>query len=154
WTAIAARMWREIPLARGRDRGETWMARLQELLDSLADVTREADRLIVTPQGSTRMLPWPVIGRELERRRGTPVSIVLQAALGGLEVLRRRTTTRAGAALVAGDPLGDLRFARDEAATVGRQLGVTPLMGPDATRAAVAAAAPSARIIHLAAHAQ
>ena len=50
--------------------------------------------------------------------------------------------------------IGDLTFARDEAEAVGRRLGVAPLIGPDATRAAVAAAAPAARVIHLAAHAR
>ena len=154
WAAITGRMWREIPLARGHDRGATWLSRLQELLDKLTEVTRDSDRVIVTPQGSTRALPWPVIGRELERRRGSPLSLVLEPALGVLEVLRRRATDSAGTDVVAGDPLGDLAFARDEAESVGRRLGVAPLIGPDATRGALAAAAPAARVIHLAAHAQ
>jgi len=154
WASIAARMWREIPLSQGRDRGETWMGPLLELLETLNEATRYANRLIVTPQGSTRALPWPVIGRQLERRRDTPLSIVVEPALGVLDILQRRTTPSGGANLVAGDPLGDLVFAHDEAEAIGRRLGVMPLIGPDATHEAVTTAAPGAAVIHLAAHAR
>ena len=52
-----------------------------------------------------------------------------------------------------GNPTGDLAHAEAEARAVAAALGVKPLLGPAATRAALTTAVGQARLIHLAAHA-
>ena len=153
WSAIVGRMWREIPLSHGHDRGQTWLQLLAPALDRLAEFTADADRLVVSPHGLTHALAWPVIAWELERRRDRPLSLVLEPTLGVLDRVRRRAAASSSEALVVGDPLGDLPFAREEATAVAGLLGVTALIGEDAVRATVEASTLNGRVIHLAAHA-
>ncbi len=63
-----------------------------------------------------------------------------------------RPRSQASHAVVLGDPGADLTGARLEAEAVGRALGVTPRLGADATRAALASAR-GAALLHVAGHA-
>ena len=58
---------------------------------------------------------------------------------------------RSDRVVVIGDPQGNLPSAADEARWVGRQLGVSPIIGRAATRS-VLAQARGARLLHIAAH--
>ena len=71
-----------------------------------------------------------------------------------VQFLTRVSAEPSAGPLVIGDPTSDLKFAFAEAATVARILGVEPLLGSDATVAAVRDGFSTAATVHVAAHAQ
>ncbi|HEV7205502.1 MAG TPA: CHAT domain-containing protein [Jatrophihabitans sp.] len=147
----ASRMWRELAVSRGRDRGHTWLEHWPDILELIARFTADVDRLIVSPHGAGFALPWAALARELDIRTGREVAVVTEPTLAALRVQAR--TDGVGPSLVIGDPLGDLPHAAGEADAVAALLGVAPLVGAAASVTAVEATAPVARIVHVAAHA-
>lgn len=112
--------------------------------------------LYLVPVGDLLRIPWPALrraGRALVLDRPVAVAPSL-ALLGASTRTGGQHAEHAGAqgALVLGDPEGTLPRARAEATEIGEDLGVTPLLGPAATRAALLAA-PTPHLLHIAAHA-
>jgi tetratricopeptide (TPR) repeat protein len=117
----------------------------------------ELPYVVVVPSLAVAVLPEP--GRESTWREIADVGRLIGIDETDRDVLDSvRMTIRVPAAptappLVIGDPKGDLAAASDEAAEVARILGVTPLVGADATVQAVVAGLAGSRTIHVAAHA-
>jgi CHAT domain-containing protein len=84
---------------------------------------------------------------------GQSLPLVVLPALGVLPRLQRRPHVRIGPALVVGNPTGNLPFAKEEANTVTSLFGTSPLLGSEATKAAVLDHLEQALLIHLATHA-
>ena len=150
WREILRRFLRELPPSGGADDVPmTWTARLRALLGEIALRVRGCDRVILVPHGPAHSLPWGLLGQEWNG----PARMSVVPSLALLDRLRRRQPSRRVGATVIGNPTGDLHHAEAEAISVGRALGVQPLIGPDATRAALTASMSETRLIHLATHA-
>jgi tetratricopeptide (TPR) repeat protein len=153
WLDLAHRFEGEVRAGSGSG-SETWDAPMQALLRSAAHVAG-AERVVVAPTSWKAQLPWTTIARRAGWRapEGTAMPIVTVESLGLLHSLLSRTRTAGVGAIVVGDPTGDLSHARDEAVKVAEMLGVMPLLGKAATKAAVTSALRSAAIVHIAGHA-
>ncbi|MFA9445330.1 CHAT domain-containing protein [Egicoccus sp. AB-alg6-2] len=138
------------------------------LLDPVADVLDDADRLTFVPTGvghaaPLHALPW----RDDVLLERAPVAVVPSATT--LSHLRAPVVARGGGSLVVGDPEDmvlrsltggapvpqpPLPYARAEAVAVARWLDDPVLLtGPEATTAAVRAELSRAGLVHLATHA-
>jgi tetratricopeptide (TPR) repeat protein len=137
---------------------ELWH-RYDFLLEPLARWTAPGETAVIVPHATLHQLPLHALridGRFLVERN--PVAYAPSAGVLAATV-RGTASTSAGtgghlASLVCGDSRGDLPYARAEAEAVGRLLGVTPLLGDEVTRDALAGSLPAAGIVHIAGHAQ
>ena len=154
WGEALRRFARELPSSHGQDLlPNTWEMPLRPLLEKAAERGRGYSRVVLAPHGSAGALPWTFLTRDWESRRGGPPAISIVPSLTLLGYLQKRPPPRTQQAVVIGNPTGDLAHAELEALTVSSVLGVEPILGPAADTAAMNAAAPEARILHLAAHA-
>ncbi|MFP5245679.1 MAG: CHAT domain-containing protein, partial [Thermoanaerobaculia bacterium] len=122
----------------------------QVLIDPVSDAIDGADVLLIVPAGVLWNVPFAMLSDrgELLSNRCT------LAFLPNAAVLHPDAVTIDPQALtVVGDPLGDLEGAKEEAAEVADQLGVSPLLGNDATRERVRESLAAGGGIHFAGHA-
>jgi len=150
WQDLLRRFLHEVHLydSTGR-RGETWPASLLPLLQEAASHLDGARWIVLAPHAGGHLLPWGA----LAGRAGWAPALATVPALGVLtRVLNRPAGERTGA-LVVGNPLGDLRYAEEEAQQVANGLGVSPLLRQQATRAAVLQQLEQAGLAHFATHA-
>jgi hypothetical protein len=154
WVEATRRLGRELPRSQGLDDlPVTWRAPVRPVLDAVAASVAGCDRVIVVPHASAHGLPWTLLSRDWVGRDGQPPVVSTVPALALLDRLHRRPPAKGTAAVVVGNPTGDLPQAEAEAHAVASILGSQPLTGSAATRAAVTTAVPAARTLHLACHA-
>jgi len=107
--------------------------------------------LYVVPSGPVAGLPFALL-----LRNGTRLidhhDLAMVPSVGVLARMLVAPEPKGGAAVVLGDPRGDLPGARAEAVRVARYLGVTPQVGTAATLSALSAAS-RASLLHVATHA-
>ncbi|MDH0865771.1 CHAT domain-containing protein [Mitsuaria sp. GD03876] len=118
----------------------------------LADIA-PGDRVVLCTTAPASRVPWHAL--PLADGRPWGARNVISQAPNATVLVRCLSQARPdGAALVIGDPTGDLPRGRDEARAIAEALGVTPLLGGEATLGAVAAAlagqAPA--LLHFACH--
>jgi tetratricopeptide (TPR) repeat protein len=152
---LSRRLSRELAGSLGSDRGETWLEPLRPLLAEAAEHLEGAERLVLAPHGLGHALPWTVAAARADwrARDGGVLPVVTIPALAFLPRLRRRPPRGDAAALVVGNPTGDLPHAEAEAEAVAETLGTAALLGPQATREAVLEGLRTAAVVHLASHA-
>lgn len=154
WADASRRYERELPGSFGRDLlPPTWEVPLRPLLEKATERVRGCAHLVVVPHGPAHGFPWMYLTRFWESPRGGPPSVSTVPSLATLDRLRRRPQSRTDDRFVIGNPTGDLPHAEDEAKAVGAVLGVEPLLRAHAVPDALDAAAPTARVLHLACHA-
>ncbi|WP_437829053.1 CHAT domain-containing protein [Sorangium sp. So ce1153] len=107
------------------------------------------DLLYVVPTGRFLSVPYAALRRG-SRRLVDERPVALAPSLRALAA--STVSARSDGALVLADADGTLPAAREEAAQVGRLLGVAPLTLADATQERLLAA-PSRRVLHVATHA-
>lgn len=129
--------------------------RLQRLLDAHAETLDDYRRLRIVPHGQQWRAPWAALQHP---RTGRPLheshELVLSTSLRWSSIHQQSTVGEHGRSLVIGDPGGDEPWAEIEARQVSELLDTTPLMGADATCAAVRQALASHEydVIHFAGH--
>ena len=123
------------------------------VLAPLANELARARRVRLFPYGLADRVSWQIVPWN-----GRPLLASLEVEYG-LDVGQKSKVSASAArptALVISNPTGDLPAAAREAAAVTRALGgwnVVRLDGPAATREAMLAALPAARLLHYAGHA-
>lgn len=153
-------------LGRGEDFGGGRRDALHERLFRQLEIEELAvDRWVVVPDGPLWGVPFEALSQRHAgpSEGGAPVVLSPSASVYLRDALRPHRHGPAGPpALVLGDPDLPLGFtglprlpgAREEARAVARVYGVEPLLGEEATRNAFLTLAPSARVLHVAAHAE
>ena len=136
WEDILERLFHEVHAYDGTGRrGETWYRALLPLVREIRVLAGNATRIILAPDGDAHLIPWSVV---IHRAGWTADDggIVKLSEIPALALLRTipRGRKSESPALVAGDPLGDLACARDEALAVAELLATEALVGPTATR--------------------
>ncbi|GHC49133.1 CHAT domain-containing protein [Streptomyces flavofungini] len=123
----AAPAHRPEPLRTQLDRlcGWAWHAGVGPLLDTFATPGGLGPRLVLVPMGTLGQVPWHAAwtdGPDGRRRYALAEAEISYAASARLlcEVAARPAVPHTGAALVVGDPTGDLRYAGEEADAVQR----------------------------------
>ncbi|MGI0490700.1 CHAT domain-containing protein [Alkalinema pantanalense CENA528] len=119
-------------------------------------------RVIFLPQGELFLVPFAALpdaqGRPLIEKHTISIAPSIQT-LALTQTLAKRP--KASGAVIVGDPkmptyngqpLSSLPAARQEAIAIGQQLNTPPLIGSQATKAAVLQQMPSARLLHFATH--
>jgi len=133
----------------------SWQELLDPLVAPLGEWCAEGDPVWLVPHDVLHYLPLHAlrVGGSLLLERNpvvyTPSASVMRYCR------QKRQRPRGAAALVLGDSLGDLPFARDEAEAVAAALGTNALVGADATRTAFLdrmGDSPPAGVVHLACH--
>jgi tetratricopeptide (TPR) repeat protein len=147
WNDLLGRFLREVYPRNPCD--ETWRTLLRPLLEAVEPHLAGAQRLVFAPQAGGHYLPWGAL-------YATP--LVTIPALGLLGQLWERPTGTGDGALVVGNPFADcprhkLPAAEREAREVAEMLGVTPLIGSQATKGAVLEQIGGVGLAHLATHA-
>jgi tetratricopeptide (TPR) repeat protein len=119
-----------------------------ELAGRICAVTEGAD-LLLSVDDSLANLPWSAASVD-----GRPWSdIQLVGRIPAIAVLRNGANRLSGESFVAGDSLGDLRYARQECEKVAGILGAMPRLGPDCTFGSLEAVSDQALdFLHLAVH--
>ena len=138
-----------------RVRRETWDRMALPLVTLVQPALAGARLLCLIPHGLLHFLPLHALG--LPGATLLDQMPVYYAPSAALAIQLNQGARRAGGtgglrAMVAGDSLGDLSYARLEAEQVGQVLGVRPLIGEQVTRAAVLAQLPEADLAHFACH--
>ncbi|MEW1863149.1 CHAT domain-containing protein [Streptomyces sp. NPDC088194] len=105
--------------------GWAWYAGMRPLLDVFATRTGRVPRLVLVPMGTLGLVPWHAAwrqGPDGRRRYALHDAEISYAASARLlcDVAARPPAAHTGAALVVGDPTGDLRYAGEEADAVQR----------------------------------
>jgi CHAT domain-containing protein len=152
----------------GRDE---WLSLLYRLM--IAPVAqwlpRSPDDLVVlVPQGALFLLPYAALRDPQGRALIDSHTIVVAPSIQTLARLPAKRGARRGDAVVAGNPVfSDIRIGRSgaqvlrlpplpgaerEAGVVAELLQTRPLIGREASKAAIVQRAPSADVIHLATH--
>ncbi|WJV46496.1 CHAT domain-containing protein [Streptomyces flavofungini] len=115
------------PLRAQLDRlcGWAWHAAVKPLFDTFDTSAGCGPRLVLVPMGTLGLVPWHAAwteGPDGRRRYALAESEISYAASARLlcEVAARPAVPHTGAALVVGDPTGDLRYAGEEADAVQR----------------------------------
>lgn len=115
------------PLRRRLDRlcGWAWYAGMRPLLDAFATRTGRVPRLVLVPMGPLGLVPWHAAwaqGADGLRRYALQEAEISYAASARLlcDVAARPEAVHSGAALVVGNPTGDLHYAGEEADAVQR----------------------------------
>ncbi len=137
----------------------------QILIDPIAqDLPTEANqRVIFMPQGELFLLPFAALrnvqGKYLIERHTISIAPSIQTlALTKTQAIQSRST---GRSVIVGDPtmpqfegevLPPLPGARQEAIAIGKILNTDPLLGAQATKAAVLEQLRTAKLVHFATH--
>ncbi|MEU0753517.1 CHAT domain-containing protein [Streptomyces albogriseolus] len=105
--------------------GWAWYAGMRPLLDVFATRTGRAARLVFVPMGTLGLVPWHAaweLGPEGRRRYALHEAEISYAASARLlcDVATRPEALQSGAALIVGNPTGDLHWAGAEADAVQR----------------------------------
>ncbi|WP_328468751.1 CHAT domain-containing protein [Streptomyces sp. NBC_00448] len=105
--------------------GWAWYTGMRPLLDVFATRTGRVPRLVLVPMGTLGLVPWHAAWRQGPdggRRYALHDAEISYAASARLlcDVAARPPAAHTGAALVVGDPTGDLRYAGEEADAVQR----------------------------------
>ncbi|MER5305445.1 CHAT domain-containing protein [Streptomyces lasiicapitis] len=115
------------PLRAQLDRlcGWAWYAGVRPLLDAFDARAGRGPRLVLVPMDALGQVPWHAAwtdGPDGRRRYALQEAEISYAASARLlcEVAARPAAAHTGAALVVGDPTGDLRYAGEEADAVQR----------------------------------
>ena len=156
WADSLRRFFREVHTYDGSGRrGETWDRPLRSLLAQAADHLVGVERIVFAPEALGHLFPWGVVAQRAgwHGPDGHLLPLVTLPTLGLLPRLRRRPLHQGSSALVIGNPLGDLKYAEQEAQEVAARLGTTYLIGDQATREAVLTRLADATVVHLATHA-
>jgi CHAT domain-containing protein len=136
WKNLFVRFLREVHLFDGSGRrGETWSLLMQPLLAQMAPHLKEVQHVVFIPHMAGHILPWGMLASQA----GWDVTVSTAPALGLLERILRHREASGGrfAALVLGDPTGDLPYAGSEASQVAALFNTTPLIGPLALKKTV-----------------
>ncbi|MBE9138588.1 CHAT domain-containing protein [Nodosilinea sp. LEGE 07088] len=124
------------------------IAPIQDLLPSNPN-----DHIVFVPHGSLFLVPFAALqapdGTYLIEHHTLRVTPSIQV----LQLTHRQQQQAITTALVVGNPTHDLPAAEKEAKTIARRFNTTPLLGRQATKAAVIEQMPKAGLIHLATHA-
>jgi CHAT domain-containing protein len=137
----------------------------QMLIDPIAAElpTDPQARVIFLPQGELFLLPFAALrdtqGQYLIERH----TIAIAPSIQTLDLTRKQAaqSRSLGNSIIVGDPtmpqfngeaLPSLPGARQEAIAIGKILHTAPLLGDQATKAAVLAQLPQASVVHLATH--
>jgi CHAT domain-containing protein len=133
------------------------LARL--LLGPIADELRDHRRIVVVPDGGLALLPFHLLPFEGDVLGASRLISVLPASSSAPRLATEGRLVRIRPAVIVGDPdygahrrLSRLPGAATEAASIANLLGERPLRDSAATQAAVAAAVPGCRVLHLATH--
>jgi CHAT domain-containing protein len=154
-----------VPLRRQLDRlcAWAWYAAMKPLLEALGAPDR-TPRVVLVPMGGLGIVPWHAAwepGRAGARTYAVERAEVSYAASARLfcDVAARPAVPHDGAALVVGNPTGDLRYAGEEADAVRQAFYAGPsgrFLAGDATPEAVLSWLRSPRsaggVLHLACH--
>jgi CHAT domain-containing protein len=131
---------------------ESFHAELDSLIAPLDRASRPDETIVFCPTGLLQNIPLHALalagGTLIERN---PVAYVPSGSL--VRTIALRANTADSAALVLGDPDGDLPGARDEAVEVARLLGTEPVLGAAATRRLLIDRLNSVSVLHSAGHA-
>ncbi|WP_031483646.1 CHAT domain-containing protein [Streptomyces bicolor] len=104
--------------------GWAWYAGMRPLLDMFATRTGRVPRLVFIPMDTLSLVPWHAAwgGPDDGRRYALHEAEISYAASARLlcDVAARPAVDHSGAALVVGNPTGDLRYAGEEADAVQR----------------------------------
>lgn len=131
-----------------------WHTILSELFDKIKEDLENIDTIVISPHRYGNNIPWSAIpfnGSFL----GSEYEIVISPSMAILGRVRSNANTHAGgsiSALVVGDPKDNLKFARKEAETISKLLGVKPLIGSFATINKVLEMLAKVKMAHFAAH--
>ncbi len=137
----------------------------QMLIDPIAqDLPADPNaRVVFLPQGALFLLPFAALrdtqGKYLIERH----TIAIAPSIQTLDLTRKQAaqSLALGTSIIVGDPtmpqfngelLPPLPGARQEAMAIGKILRTAPLLGNQATKAAVLAQLPQASVVHLATH--
>ncbi|MGW1713066.1 CHAT domain-containing protein [Streptomyces sp. NPDC002156] len=128
WSSAASAARPDTPSLRRRlDRlcGWAWYAGTRPLLDVFATASGRVPRLVFVPMGPLGLVPWHAAWAEDEdgrRRYALEEAEISYAASARLlcDVAARPQAAHSGAALVVGNPTGDLHWAGEEADAVQR----------------------------------
>ncbi|MEV6423801.1 CHAT domain-containing protein [Streptomyces sp. NPDC051662] len=146
--------------------GWAWYAAMKPLLEGLGVGEAPGEpppTFVLVPMGVLGVVPWHAAWESLAaggRRYAVEAAGISYAASARLfcEVAERPAVPHQGAALIVGDPTGDLRYAGEEADAVrhafypaGRSLGRGPA-GPDEVTAWLRDPANTGGVLHLACH--
>lgn len=131
-----------------------WTELMQPVVQPILEHTDEGEALCLVPHGVLHRLPIHAVSVEgvylIERN-----AIAYAPSAAFLRDARRRGRGSSGGAVVVGDTLDDLQYARHEASSVAHLLGVEPLLGSAASKARVLAELASRerpQLLHLACH--
>ncbi|HOE46121.1 CHAT domain-containing protein [Methanothrix soehngenii] len=129
---------------------ETWDRDLILLLKKASNYLDGIDQVIVSPGRFGCLLPWEA----LFQKAGVNVNLTTIPNLKIWSLIDNQPSD-SGPALVIGNPNGgdDLIYAEEEARQIAELLGVTPLIGPQATKEIVFECLPEANVAHFATHA-
>jgi hypothetical protein len=157
WDDLLRRLRFEVHYYDGSNRRrETWQQPLHEPLEDVWLRLGGASHLIIAPHRGGHLLPWMVVAERAGWRyadRGT-AALTEVPALGMLHPSHLDLGAPADSPLIVGNPRGDLIHAEREAILVAERLGAEPLLGKHATKEAVLSRIATAKVIHLATHAQ
>ncbi|WP_369035018.1 CHAT domain-containing protein [Streptomyces adonidis] len=128
WSSAVSAARPDVPSLRRRlDRlcGWAWYAGTRPLLDVFATASGRVPRLVFVPMGALGLVPWHAAWAEDEdgrRRYALEEAEISYAASARLlcDVAARPQAAHSGAALVVGNPTGDLHWAGEEADAVQR----------------------------------
>ena len=124
----------------------------RQLIAPLASDLRHQDLLIV-PHGILHYLPFAALRNEKTKRYLIEdYSLTFAPSASVLPYLARRSSPFQGRLLVLGDSDGSLPRAADEARSIARLAGARPLLGAEATEAALRARVGNSDLLHLAIH--
>ncbi|AFY85203.1 CHAT domain-containing protein [Oscillatoria acuminata] len=138
----------------------------QLLIEPIADLlpTNPTERVIFIPQGSLFLVPFPALQNASGDYLIEKHTILTAPSIQVLDLTREQKQTRTAInpdILIVGNPimpvvaegqLSPLLGAEQEAREIGKLLNISPLIGPEATKATVIEKMLSSRIIHLATH--
>jgi CHAT domain-containing protein len=135
--------------------GELWAILFEPIFKRIWPMVR----LLIVPHRELHYIPFSALWFQLQNREGQFYmcqrfghSILPSAAFLPLCLALPRTPLQSGRSRVLGNPTGDLPYAAEEAKQVASLLGSSPLLGPEATRAAFLDAPRDLAVIHVASH--
>ncbi len=134
---------------------ETWDRPFRLLFEKATTHLTGVERIIFAPHALGHVIPWSVIAWRMgwKTSDGLPLQLITLPTIGVLPHLRQRSSCQGDQTLVAGNPLGDLKYAEGEAREVARMLKTIPLIGRYVTKKAVLERLSNSSIVHLSTHA-
>ncbi|PSN16136.1 hypothetical protein C7293_04165 [filamentous cyanobacterium CCT1] len=122
---------------------------IQDLLPASPD-----DQVVVLPQGSLFLAPFAALQAPDRSYLVEHHTLRMAPSIQVLQLTQQQQRPQAvKSALVVGNPTDDLPAAEKEAKTIARLFNTNPLLGKQATKAAVVKQMPQADLIHFATHA-